>query len=331
MAFLSLHGKNQGEKFALALIASLLVQIISIVSAPAQSLGSSALSAFGASSSAGSAATSEVSESSSLALSISEAPQPAMPAANPDRPNVAASAVWHQVPFSRIGIGADVSPLGIGIKGAIVLDDYFDARADADYFNLNVNRFEIEGFDTSVNLHLASAAVSLDWYPHNSIWRLSPGLLFYNANQLKVAANLTPGTNFTLDGQNYYSATKNDVTGATPLAGTGILGLHTTRPAVTVAGGFGRFVPHSNRHWSFPSEFGVAFTGAPSANVNVSGWACLDQAQTQCSNVGDKSNTVAIDFNNSLQSSLTKWRRDLAKVSIYPLFSYSVVYSFNIR
>jgi hypothetical protein len=312
-------------------MAALLVAVISTISAPAQTPDSSAVDAFRVASLVGPAAIAEVSESSSLAPSIPEAPEAAVSAGNPDRPNVAASAVWHQVPFSRIGIGADVSPLGIGIKGAIVLDDYFDLRADGDYFNFNSSHFDIDGFNANVNLHLASAAVSVDWYPFNSIWRLSPGLLFYNANQLLVAAKLTPGTSFTLDGQDYYSATANAATGATPLTGAGILGLHTTRPAFTVAGGFGRFVPHSNRHWSFPTEFGVAFTGAPSANVNVSGWTCLDKAQTQCSNISDKSNPVSIDFNNSLQSSLTKWRRDLAKVQIYPLFSYSVVYGFNIR
>jgi hypothetical protein len=40
---------------------------------------------------------------------------------------------------------------------------------------------------------------------------------------------------------------------------------------------------------------------------------------------------VAIVFNNALQASLTKWRFDLNKVQVYPLFSYSAVYSFNIR
>src|SRR6202453_3076231 len=56
------------------------------------------------------------------------APYPAASAANPERENVPYTAEWHQPPFSRIGIGADVSLLGIGIKPAIVLDEYFDAR-----------------------------------------------------------------------------------------------------------------------------------------------------------------------------------------------------------
>lgn len=269
--------------------------------------------------------------SANTGLPLPEAPDPAAFGGGGERYDATPAGVKHQAPFSRIGIGADVSPLGIGIKSAIVLNEYFDARLMGNFFNYNSPRFEIEGFSVNANLHMASAAAALDWYPFNSIWRLSPGLLFYNGNQLSVAANIVPGTSFNLNGQTFYSATANPVTGATPLIGTGVLGLNTIKPAATISFGFGRFIPRSNRHWSFPAEFGVAYTGAPSANVNISGWACTDYAQTQCSNLSNSANPVAIQFNNALQTQLTKWRNDLAKVQIYPIFSYSVVYSFNIR
>jgi len=57
----------------------------------------------------------------------------------------------------------------------------------------------------------------------------------------------------------------------------------------------------------------------------------MDQAQTQCSNVADPANPVAVQFNNQLQTTLTKWRKGLSGLQVYPLFSYSVVYSFNTR
>lgn len=259
------------------------------------------------------------------------APEPAYAGGSYDHYEVAPAATWHQAPFSRIGIGADVSPLGIGIKSAIVLNHYFDARVMGNFFNYDSGRFEVDGFNVDAKLHMASAAASLDWYPFGSIWRLSPGVIFLNENELSGTGTITPGTSFTLAGQNYYSASANPVTGATPLLGTGVLGLHTHRPALTLTGGFGKFIPRSHRHWSFPSEFGVAFTGAPTINVNVTGWACLDAKQTKCSNVGDPTNPIAIEFNNSLQSRLSSWRRDLNKIPVYPLFSYSVVYSFDIR
>jgi hypothetical protein len=245
--------------------------------------------------------------------------------------NVIPSVTAYQRPFSRVGIGANVNPLGIGITTAVILNHKVDARFVGNFFNYNSGHFEIEGFNASADLHMQSIAAAVDWYPFASVWRISPGVLFMNGNQLSVTTDIVPGTSFTLNNDTFYSASPNPLTGATPLAGSGVLGLHTNSPAFTISGGFGKYIPRSDRHWSFPSDFGVAFTGAPTANVNVSGWACLDAAQTRCSNVGDPANPVAIEFNNAVNSSLTKWRKDLAMVKVYPLFSYSVVYSFNIR
>lgn len=274
--------------------------------------------------------------SSSLAGAESSGPtesrDPALTTSAGDEPwAVAPAGTAHQQPFSRIGIGADVSPLGIGIKSATVLTEYFDARLMGNFFNYNSAQFEIEGFRANADLHLASAAASLDWYPFNSVWRLSPGLMFFNGNQVSMKAQIVPGTSFKLNGQTFYGPTPNATTGVTPLIGRGVLGLHTHEPAFTIAGGFGKFVPRSKRHWSFPSEFGVIFMGAPTADVNTSGWVCLDQAQTQCSNLANSADPVTVQFNDALQAQLVKWRKDLGKVRIYPIFSYSVVYSFNIR
>ena len=283
------------------------------------------------SSSLSSSASREAYESSSdRSPFLPASPEPAA-ADGREKYNITPSVTAYQRPFSRIGIGANVNPLGVGINTTVILDHKFDARLMGNFFNFDSGRFEIEGFNATADLHFQSIAAAIDWYPFASVWRISPGVLFMNGNQLSVTTDITPGTSFTLNNQTFYSASANPLTGATPLTGSGILGLHTHTPAFTIAGGFGKFIPRSDRHWSFPSEFGVAFTGAPTANVNVSGWACLDAAQTQCSNVGDPTNPVAIDFNNAVQSSLTKWRKDLALVKVYPLFSYSVVYSFNIR
>lgn len=318
------------------LLASSVIQFSCILSAQAQSPGSISAGASSAanesSSSPGSAAIGFEGDGSEWESAFPEAPGPESGGGgNPEHYNAAPPAEWHQPPFSRIGIGADVSPLGIGVKTAIVLNRYFDARLMGNFFSYHTGRVEVEGFNVDADLHMASSAASLDWYPFNSIWRLSPGLMFFNANQISGAVNIVPGTSFTLNNQTFYSANANAATGATPLTGGGALGLHSTRPAATLAGGFGKFIPRSNRHWSFPTEFGVVFTGAPSININTAGWACLDVQQTQCGNLSNPTNPVTVDFNSALQSTLTKWRKDLGKVQVYPIFSYSVVYSFNVR
>jgi hypothetical protein len=241
------------------------------------------------------------------------------------------AAVEHQQPFSRIGIGGDISPLGVGFKSAIILTEKLDARLMGNFFKFETGRFELEGFNVDARLDLASAAASVDWYPLNSVWRVSVGTLLLNRNQVSASTQIVPGTKFSLDSQTFYAASANSVPGATPLTGSGVLGLNTRRPALTLSGGFGKFIPRSNRHWSFPAEFGVAFTGAPTLNVNTAGWVCLDKAQTECGSINDPTNPAAIQFNSALQATLTKWRKDLSSFTIYPLVSYSAVYSFNIR
>jgi hypothetical protein len=268
--------------------------------------------------------------SSSSAASIPAAPSLRAGEAD-EKWEVPAAGTSHQSPFSRIGIGGNVSPLGIGTNATTVLSDYFDVRAMGNYFNITPPQFEVDGFNVLANFHLESVAASLDWYPFNSVWRISPGVMFHNANEFSVTAAVAGGTSFTLNGQTFYSATANSATGATPLTGTGALGLHPRPIAFTLAGGFGKFIPRSRRHWSFPAEFGVVFMGAPTANVTPAGWVCMDEKQTQCSNISSTGNPLAQEFNSDLQAELTKWRRDLGMVTVYPMFSYSVVYSFTIR
>lgn len=266
--------------------------------------------------------SSSINGSSSLDGSFPAAPEPA---ADPERENVPYTAKWHQQPFSRIGIGADINPLGIGIKGAVVLDDHFDARGLINFFHLDTGRFEADGVNVDANIHMDSVGVMVDAYPWNSVWRISGGLMFVNGNQVSVTSNIVPGTSFTLGSGTYYSDS------ADPLTGTALLNLHTVKPAPMASFGFGRFIPRSNRHWSFPTEFGVMYMGAPALTVNPTGSVCTTKAETDCSDISNPANPVAIDFNNNLNEKLAQWRKDLDKVKLYPIFSYSVVYSFDIR
>lgn len=232
--------------------------------------------------------------------------------------------------LSRFAIGSGISPGGIGAKGVVILGEPIDARVDSSWFFYNTGHIEVNGFNVNGDFHLGTLGASLDWYPTKSVWRLSPGLLFYDGNRLSADINLNGGTKVTIDGTEYYSATANPVTGATPLTGKADLGLHSHTPAFTATGGFGRFIPRSHRHWSFPSEFGVAFAGPPTLNVAVSGWVCQDKQQTQCSNVSDTSTPVGKAFQDSLQNALVKWRHNLDVVHIYPIFSFSFMYSFDL-
>ncbi|MDR3771867.1 MAG: hypothetical protein P4L26_00890, partial [Terracidiphilus sp.] len=103
-----------------------------------------------------------------------------------------------------------------------------------------------------------------------------------------------------------------------------------TKPAFTVTTGWGNMVK-STGHWSFPFEIGVAFIGAPSVNVNLSGWACTDQAQTQCSDISNPTNPIAQAVQSSLSTQVAKWTSDINPLKTYPIVSGGVAYSFRIR
>jgi hypothetical protein len=237
----------------------------------------------------------------------------------------------HYGPLSRMSVGADVGPMGIGVKGAVILTGTIDGRVMGSFFNFNSANFEAEGTTAHGSIHLASLGAMADFYPKNSIFRISGGLLLWNGNQITASGTEAPGSSFTINNQTYYSANPNTVTGATPVSASAVLGLHSREPEFIVTGGFGRFVPRSQRHWSFPSEFGVVFMGAPSLDITPAGWVCTNAAETACSSVTDTSTPVGAEFNSSLQSALARWRRSLSRVTVYPIFTYSVVYSFNLR
>ena len=275
-----------------------------------------------ASSSSGEAALAGTSDSEPP---LPSAPEPALSGGNPERENVPWAADWSPIPFSRIGIGADVSPLGIGIKGAVLLDKYLDGRVDLNFFGYSPGRIEVDGINVNGNLHFASGAAKVDIYPWNSMWRLTGGLMLFDNNRASATTDVVPGTSFKLNGATYYSSS------ADAVSGTGLIQLATAKPAPLFSFGFGRFIPRSNRHWSFPTEFGVIYTGTPSLTVATEGSVCTDSKLTNCASIDDSSTPVGAAFNTNLQLQLAKWRNDLTKVQFYPIFSYSVVYSFNIR
>jgi hypothetical protein len=231
----------------------------------------------------------------------------------------------HQQPYSRIGVGADISTIGIGANAAILLTQYFDGRLTGHFFAYNNGRIEVDNVNVYAGIHMDSAAVSLDVYPWNVPIRLSAGLMVFNNNHASGDLRLASGASFTLNSVTYYAPAP----GAVPLTGSAALAFHSIRPAPTLTFGIGKFIPRSNRHWSFPSEFGVAFTGTPTINVNFAGTVCTNYEQTNCSNLSDTSNPITIEFNNNLQAKLASWRRSLSKVPFTPIVAGGVAYSFD--
>jgi len=222
-------------------------------------------------------------------------------------------------PFSRIAFGGGVSPLGIGIQTATILNRHFNVRAGGNYFNYTANNISTEGFNVSAKLKMSSAGASLDYYPFHAGFRLSPGLLFYNGNHASATFVAASGTSFTLDNHTYYSAS-----GANAVVGNGGFGLGNGRPAFTATTGWGNVIPASGRHFSFPLELGVAFIKSPTVALNLSGYVCDAQGQN-CVNVATDATAQS-----DLAAQVKKYQNDFDPLKTYPIVSFGVAYNFRL-
>jgi hypothetical protein len=233
-------------------------------------------------------------------------------------------------PFSHIAIGAGVSTFGPGLQITTNVNRHLNLRASGNALYYSTN-FTTSGFNANAKLNLVSAGISADVYPFRAGFRISPGVLYLNNNRVTGTSVAAGGTSFTFDDATYYSANANPATGATPLNADGALGLNTTKPAFTITGGWGNTIPRSGRHFSFPFEVGIALVGQPTINVTLSGWGCQDQAQTECGNVQDQTNSTAQQIQSSLATQIAKWKNDLSPLETYPIVSFGVAYSFAVR
>jgi len=228
----------------------------------------------------------------------------------------------------RIAIVGGFSPLGARVQVATNLNSFLDLRASGNYFDYSTN-FTVDGISANARAALSSAGASLDVYPFHNGFRVSGGALFYNQNRLTATAAVPSGTSFKLNGDTFYSATANATTGATPISGNAYLSLHAIRPAFTVTAGWGNIIPRDGGHWSFPHEIGVAVIGAPTVDVNLGGFVCLDQTQAYCYNFATA--PEAAPARADLQTQVAKWTKDLAPLKVYPIISFGIAYNFRIR
>jgi hypothetical protein len=236
----------------------------------------------------------------------------------PSRP---AAATVYVKPLSRIALGVEVSPLGIGGQMAINLNHYMNLRGAGSGFNYNIDNLSTNGFNVNAKLNLASARASLDLYPFpRHGFRLSPGVLFYNQNAAAAVFTAQGGTSFTLDNHTYYTSL------TSPVSGSGSLTLHTQKPAFTATTGWGNVIPRRGGHLSFPFEIGAAFIGPPVLKIALTSGEVCDANGKNC---------VAVATEKSAQTDLAaqtkKYSNDLNPLRTYPIVSIGIAYNFRIR
>jgi hypothetical protein len=251
---------------------------------------------------------------------------PVLPADGQYAVTVASPHEWtppnYSSPFSRVAFGGGVSAMGINLQAATNLNRFMNVRGVGNFFNYSLNNVSVNGLSASGSVNFATAGASLDFYPIPRLgFRLSPGVLFYNQNQVSASVTASGGTSFSLNSVTYYPAQ------ASPVTGTGTVGLHTQSPAFTITTGWGNMISRRG-HFSFPVEIGAAFIGSPAVNIALTaGQVCQNsQGTVACQNV-----TTDAQLQSNLQAQNAKFQNDLNPFRIYPIFSSGIAYSFSLR
>ncbi|MGC1461914.1 MAG: hypothetical protein WA802_06910 [Terracidiphilus sp.] len=231
-------------------------------------------------------------------------------------------------PFSRLAFGGGISLMGVDLQMATNINRHLNLRGTGNFFRYTVSSSNIDasGFSLNGQINFATAGVSVDYYPFPTHgFRLSPGLLFYNDNQIKGGATGLSGSSIVLNSTNYNSET------ADPIVINGALALNTHKQAFTISTGWGNVIPRRGGHWSFPFELGAAFTGTPSLNLLIAGYGCTNRLDVAIS--GPSCVNMATDANAqaNLNSEISKWTKKLNALQVYPIFSFGASYAFRFR
>jgi len=215
--------------------------------------------------------------------------------------------------FSRIGIGVKVSTLGAGIEVATPLAQRFNIRGGFNMIRLSHSLTD-NGIHYTGQLKFQSAEAHLDWFP---FWgfHISPGLLFYNGNQVTATAMVPGAQTFSVGGTTYES----DPT--TPVSGTAKLDFVKVSPTIML--GVGNLIPRSGRHYSFLFEIGGAYQGSARVALNLAGNVCAPGVLSTCRAISSDPTVQA-----NVQAQQLKIQNDVNPYRFYPVISMGVGFNF---
>ncbi len=215
--------------------------------------------------------------------------------------------------FSRVGIGVKVSTLGVGIEAATPLAGKFNLRSGFNMFRYS-RAFTNDGIPYNGQLQFQSAEAHLDWFPFGG-FHVSPGILFYNGNQITATAAVPAGQTFSVGGTSYQS----DL--VTPVTGTGKLNFVKVSPSIMV--GFGNLIPRNGRHYSFLFEVGAAYQGSARVGLNLAGNVCDAGTGLNCRAISSDATVQA-----NIQAQQVKLQNDVNPYRFYPVISLGVGFNF---
>ena len=210
------------------------------------------------------------------------------------------------------GIGVKAGTLGIGIQVGTALAQRINLRGGVNFFKYS-DSLSKDGALYAGTLNLKSVEAKLDLFVIGG-FRVTPGLLLYNGNNISATASVASNQTFTLNGVSYSSSASN------PITGNAALTLNKFAPTLGI--GFGNLLPRSARHFSLSTDLGVVFQGSPQFALSLAGTGCVN-GTTNCQTINNLPGAAA-----NIEAERVKIQNDASPFKYYPEVSLMLGYKF---
>jgi hypothetical protein len=225
-----------------------------------------------------------------------------------------------QSELPRLGVGAKVSTLGIGIEAATGVTSHSNVRGGFNMFSYSRD-FSRDGINYGGELKLRSIEAHYDWFIFHGL-HVSAGLLVNNRNRVEASAGVPGGQSFTLGGNTYTSNPANPVTGPARID----FSKNKVSPMLTL--GVGNLLRRSGRRFSISFEGGVVFQSSPQATLNLAGSACFTGVCQNIASHPQLQNDVAAE-QNKINEGLPPYDTIHTVLKYYPVVSIGFGYRFK--
>ncbi len=201
-----------------------------------------------------------------------------------------------------VGLVGNVGTTGIGFHTTIPINPSVNARLGMGYLSYNYQG-NTSDMDYDLDLKANTYDALLDWYPNkDSAFRITGGLT-YNGNKIDVHALPNAAGNYTFQGNVYNAANVGGVNGK----------IKFNKIAPYLGIGWGRQAK-DEKGWSFSTDLGVLFQGAPKTSL----------ASTGCTASAALCNQFASDVARE-NSALAE---EVRKFKVYPVLRIGISYTF---
>lgn len=212
-----------------------------------------------------------------------------------------ANPAWAQSQ-SEIGIAGHIGTTGIGAHATFPIAPNLNARLGLGYLGYNY-KGSTRDMEYDLDLKANTYDALLDWYPEKgSSFRITGGVA-YNGNRIGVQARPNAAGRYAIQGNQYDAASVGKVTGKVDF----------NKLAPYLGIGWGRNLK-DEKGWSFSTDIGVMFQGAPKTSLNASG--CTAPA------------AVCNQFAADVARENAALSREVSKFKLYPVLRVGLSYKF---